>query len=93
MSTHSFINETLITDTELRVAWETIYPTYIFEISVISIALHLNNTNTAKRFAVKNIKTTKILKSSLYLLKECRRTRKKLKGSVSMYFSRLKNLQ
>lgn len=92
MSTHSFINETVITDTELRVAWETVYLTYIFEISVISIALHLNSISTAKRFAVKNIKTTKNFKSSLYLLKECRR-RKKLKGSVSMYSSRLKMLQ
>lgn len=80
----------MITDIELRVAGETIYLTYIFEISVISIALHLNNTNTAIRFAVKNIKTTKNFKSFLYLLKECRRKIKKLKGSESIYFSRLK---
>lgn len=93
MSTHSFINETVITDTELRVAWETIYLTYIFETSVICITLHLNTTNTDKSFAVKNIKTTKNFKSSLYLLQECRGKRKKLKGSVSIYFSRLKMLQ
>lgn len=72
MSTHSFIHETEITDIELRVACETIYLTSIFEISVISIALHLNNSNTSKRSAVKNIKNTKKpFKYCLYLLKEC----------------------
>lgn len=86
MSTHSFIHETVITDIERRVAWETIYLTYIYEISVISTALHLNNTNTVKRFAVKNIKTTKNFKSSLYLLKECRGKRKKGKTNSKYLF-------
>lgn len=39
-----------------------------FEISIISVVLHLNKTNTSKSFATKTIKDTKITMTNLQTL-------------------------